>query len=1259
MLSTWKISQLTTSPAPSALAATPDMKIPDVVVGSRRRFSVLVHSAVIGLGLSAALISLVFSGTNSHAAEALAPKDLGLQSWPVNPRDSGPSGFTLLSPPSIGVSFTNILRGDAFLTNAVAHNGSGVAIADVDGDGWPDLYFCRLQGPNRLYRNLGDFHFKEIDAGESACADQLSTGASFADIDGDGDSDLIVNGIAAGTRLFLNNGRGNWTEVKDSGLSRTATATSLALADIDGDGDLDLYCTHYLDVLHLADPSTQLTLGQIGDQWVVAKVNGQPGTLPRWKDRFEVLPTGEVLELPEVDGLYRNEGNGRFTAIQLVPGTFLDEQSRPMPPPRDWGLGVMFRDINGDLAPDFFVGNDNASPDRFWINTGKGTFRSLPALALRHGSRSSMGLDFADLDRDGQDDLLVLDMLAREPLRRMKHPGKTSPETLVREQIEERPLYNRNSLYLGRADGTFSEAALMAGVAATDWSWCPAFIDVDLDGYEDLLITNGFDQDVLDQDSTDQIRQRKWTPEQAKRYRQIHPEWRTPNASFRNRGNGTFQSMGSDWGFDYTGVSHGMALADLDNDGDLDVVINNLNAAAGVYRNNATAPRIAIRLKGRPPNTQGIGARLRLQGGPVSQSQEVISGGRYLSSDQALRVFAATTTPEQPLQLEVEWRQGGRSTLTNLQPNRIYEIEEIATAAPWPRPEKLQPPPFFTDVSSLLGQVHVESAFEDWARQPLLPHRLSRFGPGLCWYDFNADGWEDLIVTAARGGRLAVFASEEGKTFNLLEGAGQSGGDQSAVVGWADGQGSHNFLVGISNYEMRPGQESQIVVYSPTAAPQTLPAGPASIGPLSVADLDGDGDLDLFVGGRMVPGRFPEPATSAIWLNEQGVLRLNRTLSEPFQSVGLVTGVTFSDLDGDGDPDLALALEWGPIKVFRNQRGHFEDVTTLWGFASHTGLWTSLTSGDFDGDGTVDLAAGNWGRNTDYELFQPGKLGLFHGDWNADGTVQMLEAWHNQGKWFPLRDRTRLALGLPELLSRFATHEAFGSSTMAEILGTRLASTQLREAVELESVVFLNRGSKFERRPLPREAQLSPVFSLNVGDFDGDGIEDLFLSQNNYGIASDLTRNDSGRGLWLKGIGTGDFVAVEAAVTGIHLEGEQRTAALADFNHDGRVDLAVSQNSSKTKLYLNQCAARGIRVRLQGTPANPTGVGAQLRLRYAEGRMGPIRTVQAGTGAGSQDAVIQILGHAQPVESLWIRWPGGKEQTVPIRNENWDLQVNQ
>ena len=1165
-----------------------------------------------------------------------------------------------MNPAVTGVSFTNQLHGDLYLTNAVAHNGAGVAIGDIDGDGWADIYLCSLQGPNRLYRNLGNWQFVEWDIGEASCVGQISTGAVFADVDGDGYLDLLVNGIASGTRLFLNNGKGKWTESKNSGLSRTASATSLALADIDGDGDLDLYCTHYIDVVHLADPTTRFAMAKRGERWEVTKINGESSSSPRWKDRFEALADGSVRELPEVDGFYRNDGKGHFTPIQFEQGVFSSERGVPIPPFRDWGLAVIFRDLNGDGAPDLYVCNDNASPDRVWINSGSGTFRLIDPLMFRHTSRSSMGVDIADINRDGLDDIIVLDMLAREHDKRMTQLMKDLPNPQVRERIDEQPRYNRNTLHFGRPGGFYAEAAFMAGVAASDWSFCPIFVDIDLDGYEDLLISNGFSFDVMDQDSHDMLRQHKrpFTMDQLKRSRQFHPAWPTQNAAFRNRGDGTFEPMSREWGFDKSGISYGMALGDLDNDGDLDVVVNNLNDAVSLYRNNATAGRIAVRLNGLPPNTQGIGAHIYLTGGQVPQSQEMISGGRYLSGDQAMRVFAANPDSNKTMHLEVKWRNGDRSDF-DLRPNRIYEVDQASSAAHTNTAATSSPDSFFSDASSLLGHVHIEDAFDDWTSQRLLPRRLSRLGPGISCYDFNGDGWEDLIVAAAQGGKLAVFLNDKGTHFHQVEGVCPSPSDQGAVVGWPDGKGNRKLLVGISSFGSMKEQESIIAAFSlkNMAEPQLWPMGKPSVGPLATADIDGDGDLDLFAGGRFQPGRYPEPVASGFWINEDGELRMNNTLSRPLESAGLVSGAVFADLDGDGEPDLALATEWGPLRVFRNEKGVFKEMTDSWGFANTRGWWTSIAAGDFDGDGRLDLAAGNWGRNSFYELYRPKPLRIYYLDWNGIGSYELIEAWQNNGTWQPIRNRLWLESGFPDIQQRFSSHQIFGKATVQDILGSRYQEAKIVEADHFESGVFLNRGSHFEWMPLPMEAQLSPVFAINVGDFDGDGIEDLFLGQNFFGSASEMSRDDSGRGLWLRGTGKGTFTAIDASISGIVIYGEQRGAALADFNHDGRVDLVVSQNNAVTKLFMNQRAKRGLRVSLAGPIANPDAVGARIRVCYAGGRKGPCRLVHAGSGYWSQDSSSQVLGLAEPPVALWIRWPGGEEQTIPIHPNSWDIHI--
>lgn len=1166
----------------------------------------------------------------------------------------GAPGFTLADARQTGVGFTNVLRGDAYATNAVAHNGAGVAIGDVDGDGWQDLYFCSLQGANRLYRNVGNWRFQEVDIGPAACAEQFSAGAAFADVDGDGDLDLLVNGIAAGTRLFLNDGKGRLSENAMSGLSQTASATSLTLGDIDGDGDLDLYCPHYIDHMHLFDPTTRFSIMRREGRFVVLKVNDQPTTLPRLKDRFEVLSDGSVRELPEVHGLYRNDGNGSFAAVQFEPGRWSDEDGQPIPPFRDWGLSAMFRDLNGDGAPDLYVCNDNVSPDRIWINSGSGTFRLIDRYSFRHTSRSSMALDFADIDRDGYEDLLVLDMVSREHRRRMRQLVKDFPSTAERERMDSRPQFNRNTLFLRRPDGTYAEVALLAGLAATDWSWCPMFIDVDLDGYEDLLVSNGFESDVMDQDRNDLLRnpRGRFTRGQLSRPLELYPQWRTSNAVYRNRRDGTFEPISREWGFDSVGTSQGSALGDLDNDGDLDLVVNNLNHAAALYRNNGTNARIAVRLKGLR-NTQGIGARVSLVGSTLTQSQEMICGGRYMSGDQALRVFAAVAGP---MRLEVKWRSGTVTTIPNIQANRLYELDEAGAHRVTGAAPKAAPHPWFKDVSSLVPHTHVEDEYDDWAEQPCLPRRLSRLGPGLGWFDVNGDGWEDLLMPAAKGGELKVYLSSEGQSFRSVQAQAPAGEDQTAVLGWSSGSSNRTLLVGVSSGGARTQIASEVLVCSgdKLGTIQKLDMGSASVGPLAMADVDGNGELDVFAGGRYAFGRYPEAVSSKLWLNQQGRFEISSSAASTFQSIGMVSGAVFADLDGDGWPDLVLATEWGPVRVFKNKQGQFAEVTGQCGLAGFTGWWTSVAAGDFDGDGQLDIAAGNWGRNTMYELSQPRLFGVFYGDWNADGRIDLLEAWRREGEWFPVHNRAWLATTVPQLAASFATHEAFGEASIPTILGERLATSKLLEANELRSGVFLNRRNRFEWIPLPREAQFAPVFGISVADANADGNEDLFLAQNCFSSVPEnvareaISRDDSGRGLWLIGKGDGSFVPVDGSITGVKAYGELRGSAVADFNHDGRVDLAVAQNNAAPKLYVNQMEKRGLHVVLRTLPGNP--IGAAIRLRYPSGRMGPARSVSVGAGYWSQNATAEVLGFPEPPVALWIRWPGGHEQTVSLQS---------
>lgn len=1178
----------------------------------------------------------------------------GFRSAPLSVPSAGRAGFSQLFEAQTGIAFTNYLSDAAVAENQIRLIGGGVALGDVDGDGWCDVYLCRLEGGNALYRNLGDWKFEEITQRAGvACLNQYSTGCALADVDGDGNLDLLVNSIGGGTRLFLNGGQGRFAEATDSGLSRRFCATSMALADVDGDGDLDLYVANYRTT----------TVRSTGMK--VLNVNGRQVIRPEDRDQYEITPAGLLLEHGEADILYLNHGQGHFSPVPWTEGAFLDEDGKPLTAgPKEWGLSVMFRDVNSDGAPDLYVCNDFWSQDRFWLNESRGgqvRFRAAPRLALRHTSTFSMGVDFADINRDGLDDFMVLDMLSRDHPRRLRQRslmGQTTTNAIGR--IEDRPQVERNTLFLNRGDGSYSEVAGVSGVQASEWSWGVVFVDVDLDGYEDLLITTGHGFDTQDADTEARLAKEGPAPEGKFGGRVLEfPRLNVPNCAFRNRGDLTFEECGAMWGFASAGVSHGIALGDLDHDGDLDVVVNNLNGAAGIYRNESAAPRVVVRLKGSPPNTRGVGARVQFLGGTVQQSQEMIAGGRYLSGDDPQRVFAVNGATE--TRLEVVWRKGTRSVISNVQPNHVYEIDEGSAVLAPRHPVPTPPVPVFREVTSF-KHTHVEEPFDDFARQPLLARRLSQAGPGVSWIDLDGDGREDLLIAGGRGGAAGIFRNRGDGGFDSMRVGGVLGkalDDQTTILGWSGATGTTSLLVGQANYETGDTNAPTVHRFEIRAGrmepKEALSGLGASVGPLAAGDIDGDGDLDLFVGGRVAAGRYPEPVASRLYRNEGGAL----SVAKEWNRLGLVNGALFSDLNGDGFPELILATEWGPVRVFQNDGGRFAEITESLGLAKYRGWWNGVTTGDFDGDGRLDLVASNGGRNNSYQQFLKDDWRIYFGDLAGRGTVELLEAFDDpeHRRVVPWRDLDAVARSMPWVRERFTSNASYGEATVEQVLGLHFKDAAELRANWLDSTLFLNRGERFEARPLPAEAQWAPAFAVCAGDYDGDCREDLFLSQNFFATDERQGRYDAGRGLWLRGEGQAGFRPVAAQESGVAVYGEQRGAALCDYDGDGRVDLAVSQNGAPTKLFHNERARRGLRVRLKGPPGNLNGIGATLRLQAKSGS-GPVREVHAGSGYWSQDGATQVLARPDGKITLIVRWPGGKTTTSEIPDGVWDLSVD-
>ncbi len=1145
----------------------------------------------------------------------------GARWTPIQPVPPSPRpGFTLVASEASGIAFTNHLAEASAANNRILENGSGVALGDVDGDGWTDLYLCRLEGDNALYRNLGNWRFEDITArAQVGCPGQASTGALLADADGDGDLDLLVNAIGGGTRLFLNDGTARFTELADSRLVRRFGSSSMAMADMDADGDLDLYVANYrTDTFRDDPPGLRVE--------AVRQTDGSIKVTP--EGRFiPVVPPGgagvELIERGERDFLYLNQGGARLAPVSWTSGAFLDESGQPLrDPPADWGLAVQFRDFTGDGHPDLYVCNDFASStDRIWISESGRRFRAAPRTSFSHLSLSSMSVDVADIDRDGRDDVFVADMLSRLAGRRAWQRPNTLAG-LFAPPIQDpgyAPEVPHNTLHLARDDGSFAEIASFAGVAASEWSWSGIFLDVDLDGWEDLLLATGNGHDVQHADTLAELSRVRSAPSAASRLANLRrfPALPTPLLAFRNERNRTFSDASQSWNFQLPGVHTGMAVGDLDNDGDLDVVANHLNGPLTLLRNDTAAPRIAIRLRGAAANTRGIGARIRVLNGPVPQSQEMIAGGRYLSSDDPIRTFAAGTG-NTALTIEVTWRSGRVSRIPDARPDRIYEVIEPSTP-PEPRPAPPAPKPWLAQVPLDPPHRQQPAAIDEFTRQSLLPRAVVSRSPAVGWIDLEADGIDEWLVAGGAN------QPDHWRRLDAARGWVTNAAPPSSLTGPATRNGIAVLATGAPGGWLVACDSPE-----PSDSP-VLRGGPGwngiesvtrdlNPGALAAADLDGDGQLELFVGDRGIPGQWPAPAPSRWFTQRNG----KWTEAGSMDTAGLVTGALFTDIDLDGDPDLVTASEAGPVRVWRNDRGvlapaHFPGLDDL------TGWWQCLAAADFDADGLIDLVAGNWGDNWRPEPIDPSQTSvrLAWADFAGHGRIEpVLASWEpKEQRWFPRREWKALSASLPWVPVAYPSHAAYAGARFEELLAGKPDGVRKTEVQTSRSTLFLNRGQRFEPIPLPAEAQWTSANAIVAGDLNGDGHVDLALSQNLFRVDPESTRQDAGVGLLLAGDGTGRFRALGPAESGVRVAGEGRGLALADADRDGRLDLLMGVHGGESRLWKNVMARPGIRVRLRNAAK---AIGA--RIRWVKGTsQGPLMELRAGNGSGGQDSFTPVV----------------------------------
>lgn len=1173
------------------------------------------------------------------------------------------AGFTALSASRTGITHRNDVDDAHAMANRDLLIGAGAAVGDIDGDGYPDLFLASVEKPAALYRNRGGLKFEDVTSTSGLETDSLATsGATFADVDNDGDADLLVGTHGGPVTLWLNDGKGQFSDgTAASGLTGGYAATTMTLADVEGDGDLDLYVATYKvrNALDAYPPQARAF-----DQ-VVTKTASGYAVKPEWEKEYRIEDRPDLggivrSQRADPDLFFINDGSGRFTHTPISGARFRDEAGTPLAAEPDFfTLAARFYDVNGDGAPDLYVCNDFEDPDQFWLNDGTGNFRLAPPWALAATSNTCMSVDFGDVDRDGTVDIFTADMLSPTLAERQAKIPTHTPLPKPMGLTGARPQWMRNMLHLGRGDGSWAQVADFAGVAATDWTWGSAFLDVDLDGFEDLVTVSGHRWDIRDADTFDRIRNSfprvAWDKEQGE-----FPLLATRNIVMRNNGDATFVAVKDGWGLGAeAAISQGIALADFDLDGDLDVVVTRLNAEATLYRNEAAAPRVAVRLAGDGSNRAGVGAVVSVAGGALPvQSREVTAGGHYLSGSEPLLTFAAAT--DSALRITVRWPDGRTSAIGDARANRLYEISASATSASVSVAASDRPAPLFENATARLGgHKHFETAYDDLRRQNLLPGRLSQLGPGVAWVDADGDGRDDLVVGAGKGGALTLLLNR-GDRFSASRAGAPAAGDLTGLVPLPDGRGGFRLAVGQSNYEAGT-LDSALVVPSVLSvalgrgeagargAP-VLGGDTASVGPLAAGDVNGDGYLDLFVGARVVGGAWPIPAPSRLLLGSaDGRFTPDAANARAMQALGLVSAALLVDVTGDAAPDLIVAGEFGPVRVLRNENGRLMDATAALGLDKLRSRWNGLAAGDFDGDGRLDLVVTSWGRNLPWGASESRPHVLYMGRFGGEelGLV-FARADSATRQEMPLESFARLGVAFPSLRSRVPTYTDFATRSVQTLFGADTLGAVRIGATTYDQTVLLNRGDRFEARALPAIAQRAPAFGVNVADFDGDGRADLFLAQNFFPTEISTLRFDAGVGLVLLGDGAGGFRPLRVSESGIVVRGDQRGSAVADFDGDGRIDLAVSQNGGATTLWRNRGGKPAVRVRLIGPAGNPLAIGAQVTLA-AEGWRGPVHPVVAGSGYWSSDSPVLLLGGRSDATSVRVRWPWGAESEAPLQ----------